>query len=170
VPLTLKPQDAMFIETAKLSLHDVCRIYRVPPHMVGDLERSTNNNIEHQSLEFVRDTLRPWLKNWEHELNRKLLFEGEKHKMFFHFNVDALLRGDTKSRGEYFTRALGSVSNPGWMTQNEVRALENMNPVADGDTIYDPTLNKTGADAAGQNTQDGTTETGDQGEPGAAGN
>jgi HK97 family phage portal protein len=141
VPLTLKPADAMFIETAKLSLHDVCRIYRIPPHMVGDLERSTNNNIEHQSLEFVRDTLRPWLKNWEQELNRKLLFESEKNRMFFRFNVDALLRGDTKSRSEYFARALGSVSTPGWMTPNEVRRLENMNPVTAGDTVYNPTLN-----------------------------
>ena len=147
IPLSLKPADAMFLETAKLSLHDVCRIYRIPPHMVGDLERSTNNNIEHQSLEFVRDTLRPWLKNWEQELNRKLLFDSEKSRMFFRFNVDALLRGDTKSRAEYFTRALGSVSNPGWMTPNEVRSLEKLNPIENGDTIYNPTLNNEAPDS-----------------------
>ena len=141
VALALKPADAQFIETAKLSLHDVCRIYRIPPHMVGDLERSTNNNIEHQSLEFVRDTLRPWLKNFEQEYDRKLLFDSEKSRYFFWHNVDGLLRGDTKSRAEYFTRALGSVSTPGWMTPNEVRRLERLNPVADGDMMYNPTLN-----------------------------
>lgn len=169
VPLTLKPQDAMFLETAKLSLHDICRIYRIPPHMVGDLERSTNNNIEHQSLEFVRDTLRPWLKNWEQELNRKLLFDSEKSSRFFHFNVDGLLRGDTKSRAEYFTRALGSVSNPGWMSPNEVRALENLNPVEDGDSIYNPTMNNTGADASGQDNQSNDNNADDNsGEPGAS--
>lgn len=158
VPLTLKPSDAMFIETAKLSRQDICSIYRVPPHMIGDLERSTNNNIEHQSLEFVRDTLRPILKNWEQELNRKMLFDSEKPSKFYRFNVDALLRGDTKSRGEFFTRALGSVSSPGWMTPNEVRAMENMNPFDGGDTLYTPTMNNS-ADAAtsaadAQNTQD----------------
>ena len=77
-----------------------------------------------------------------------------------------MMRADAEGRSKFYASAIQN----GWMTQNEVRALENMNPVADGDTIYDPTLNKTGADAAGQNTQDGTTETGDQGEPGAAGN
>jgi HK97 family phage portal protein len=95
----------------------------------------------------VRDTLRPWLKNWEQELNRKLLFDSEKSRMFFRFNVDALLRGDTKSRAEYFTRALGSVSNPGWMTPNEVRSLEKMNPIENGDTIYNPTLNNEAPDS-----------------------
>ncbi|WP_430623846.1 phage portal protein, partial [Lactobacillus johnsonii] len=86
----------------------MCALYRVPPHMIGDLERSTNNNIEHQSLEFVRNTLMPYLKMWEHELNRKLLFPGEKARLYFRFNVDGMLRGDTKSRAEYYTRALGS--------------------------------------------------------------
>jgi HK97 family phage portal protein len=144
IPLTLKPSDAMFIETAKLSRQDICSIYRVPPHMIGDLERSTNNNIEHQSLEFVRDTLRPILKNWEQELNRKMLFQGEKTNKFFRFNVDALLRGDTQSRGEYFTRALGGVSNPAWMTQNEIRAIDNLNPIEGGDTLYSPSMNGMG--------------------------
>lgn len=144
IPLTLKPSDAMFIETAKLSRQDICSIYRVPPHMIGDLERSTNNNIEHQSLEFVRDTLRPILKNWEQELNRKMLFQGEKTNKFFRFNVDALLRGDTQSRGEYFTRALGGVSNPAWMTQNEIRAIDNLNPIEGGDILYSPSMNGMG--------------------------
>jgi HK97 family phage portal protein len=145
IPLTLKPSDAMFIETAKLSRQDICSIYRVPPHMIGDLERSTNNNIEHQSLEFVRDTLRPILKSWEQELNRKLLFQSEKTTRFFRFNVDALLRGDTQSRGEYFTRALGGVSNPAWMTQNEIRAIDNLNPIEGGDILYSPSMNGQGA-------------------------
>ena len=164
IPLTLKPADAMFIETAKLSLHDICRFYRVPLHMVGDLDRSTNNNIEHQSLEFVRDTVRPYLKNWEQELNRKLLFDTEKGRLYFHFNVDGLLRGDTKSRGEFFTRALGSTNNPGWMSRNEVRALENLNPIPDGDQIFTPQLNQTNEQI---NTGDDSSDNGTQEIPSA---
>lgn len=142
VPLTLKPADAMFLETARLSRQDICAIYRVAPHMVGDLERSTNNNIEHQSLEFARYTMLPYLKSWEAELDRKLLFDSEKGRAFFRFIMEGLLRGDTKSRAEYYTRALGSVSTPGWMSKNEVRALENLPSVEDGDTIYSPLLNQ----------------------------
>ena len=156
----------MFLESANMSLQDICRIYRVPPHMVGDLQRSTNNNIEQQALEFAQHTLRPILKNWEQELNRKLLYQNEKGKRFFRFNMDALLRGDTKSRGEYYTRALGSVSNPGWLTPNEVRGLDNFNPMPDGDTLYNPTMNNTTDPAQaedGQNTDNGTQE-----EPAAA--
>lgn len=168
VPLALKPSDALFIETAKLSRQDICSIYRVPPHMIGDLERSTNNNIEHQSLEFVRDTLRPILKNWEQELNRKLLFDNEKGTKFFRFNVDALLRGDTKSRGEFFSRALGSVSTPAWMTPNEVRSIENMNPIDGGDVLYSPTMNKT-TDPADSGAGQQTDNDNEEGEPAAAG-
>lgn len=157
VPLSMNPQDAMFIETARLSLQDICRLYRVPLHMVGDLERSTNNNIEHQSLEFVRDTVRPHLKNWEQELDEKLLFDTERQYRFFRFNVDSMLRGDTKSRAEYYTRALGGVSNPGFMTVNEVRALENLNPFPGGDSIYSPSMNN-GADDSAQNNSDGINE------------
>ncbi len=169
VPLSLKPADAMFLETAKLSRNDICSIYRVPPHMIGDLERSTNNNIEHQSLEFVRNTLMPYLKMWENELNRKLLFANEKARMYFRFNVDGMLRGDTKSRAEYYTRALGSVSTPGWLTQNEVRSLENLDKVDDADVIYNPTMNQQ-TDASsdpseGQNTTEDGTDTTDNEEP-----
>ena len=164
VPLTLKPQDAMFIETAKLTAKEICAIYGVPLHMVGELDRATNNNIEHQSLEFVRDAVRPNTKNWEQELNRKLVFPHERTTRYFEFNLEGLLRGDTQSRAEYFTRALGSVSNPGWMSPNEVRKIENLNPVDGGDAIYNPTLNNTGD--AGQNTTDGSQQ---QQEPGASG-
>lgn len=166
VPLSLKPADAMFLETAKLSRQDVCAIFRVPPHMIGDLERSTNNNIEHQSLEFVRNTLLPYLKMWEHELNRKLLFPGEKAKLFFRFNVEGMLRGDTKSRAEYYTRALGSVSNPGWMTVNEVRALENMNKIEDGEIVYNPSMNQQTDPLQGNDNGTNTTDNEDgTGEP-----
>jgi hypothetical protein len=73
-----------------------------------------------------------------------MLFQGEKTNKFFRFNVDALLRGDTQSRGEYFTRALGGVSNPAWMTQNEIRAIDNLNPIEGGDTLYSPSMNGMG--------------------------
>ena len=133
-PLTLKPADAQFIETSKLSIADIARIYRVPLHMIGELDRATFNNIEHLSLEFVRNTLRPWLKNWEQELQRKLLTAAEKKTMFFRFNVDALLRGDTTARTAYY-RTMFSV---GAMSQNDIRGLENMNKVEGGDTYYRP--------------------------------
>jgi phage portal protein BeeE len=129
--------------------------------MIGDLERSTNNNIEHQSLEFVRNTLLPYLKNWEMELNRKLLFDGEKGSYFYRFNVDGLLRGDTKSRAEYYSRALGGVSSPGWMTTNEVRELENLNRQQGGDFIYNPALNSQKKEDIDENGADTNTDTGD---------
>ena len=171
IPLSLKPADAMFLETAKLSRNDICAIFRVPPHMIGDLERSTNNNIEQQSLEFVRNTLLPYLKAWEMEFGRKLLFDGEKGRLFFRFNVDGLLRGDTKSRAEYYTRALGSVSTPGWMAPDEVRMLENMNILPDGagSTVYNPTMNQQTQEQTPDTGQDNGTNTTDEseGEPAA---
>lgn len=133
-PLTLKPADAQFIETMKLSIADIARIYRVPLHMIGELDRATFNNIEHLSLEFVRNTLRPWLKNWEQELQRKLLTADEKKRMFFRFNIEGMLRGDTKARAEYY-RTMFAI---GAMSQNDIRGLENMNKIADGDKYFVP--------------------------------
>lgn len=126
--ISLSPADAEFINTAKLTTTDIARAYRIPPHMIGDLERATFSNIEHQALEFVKHTLLPWIKNWEQELNRKLLPLEIQSTHFFRFNVEGMLRGDIKSRYEAYTKAL----QWGFLNRDEVRELENRNKIPDG--------------------------------------
>jgi len=126
--VSLSPQDAEFINTARLTTLDIARAYRVPPHMIGDLERATFSNIEHQALEFVKHTLLPWLKNWEQELNRKLLPSDLQDSHFFRFNVEGMLRGDIKARMEAYTKAI----QWGIMNRDEARELENRNRIPDG--------------------------------------
>ena len=94
----------------------------MPPHLVGDLERATFSNIEHQSIEFVQHTIRPWLVRWEQEISRSLLDEKERLLYFAKFNVDGLLRGDYKSRMEGY--AIGRQN--GWLSINDIRRLEDM--------------------------------------------
>ena len=132
--ISLPPEDAQFIETRKFSVTDVARIFRVPPHMIGDLERSTFSNIEHQGLEFVVHTLRPWLIRWEQELNRKLLMPGEKGRYFVEHKIDGLLRGDINSR---YT-AYATARQWGWLSINDIRKMENLNPIEQGEDYLQP--------------------------------
>ena len=97
-PISISPNEAQFLETRKFQIDEIARIFRVPPHMVGDLEKSSFSNIEQQSLEFVKYTLEPWIVRWEQSINRALLSESEKAAYFVKFNVDGLLRGDYQSR------------------------------------------------------------------------
>jgi HK97 family phage portal protein len=125
----IPPEDAQFLETRKFQKSEIASIYRVPPHMIADLDRSTNNNIEHQSLEFVIHSMRPWLVRWEQEMKMKLLITPrEKRRFFMEFLVDALLRGDIKSRYEAYQI---SIQN-GWNNRDEIREMENQNPMPDG--------------------------------------
>lgn len=124
--ISIAPDEAQFLETRKFQVNDICRWFRVPPHMVGDLERSTNNNIEHQAIEFVQNSVMPWVLRWEEEANRKL-FPQRKHRL--KLNVNALMRGDHKTRGEWY-RSLFSI---GAINQNEVRAWEDIDPFEGGD-------------------------------------
>lgn len=126
--ISLTPADAEFINTAKITTADIARAYRIPPHMIGDLERATFSNIEHQSIEFVKNTLLPWLKNWEAELNRKLLPIDLQATHFFRFNVEGALRGDIRARMEAYTKAI----QWGILNRDEVRELENRNRIPDG--------------------------------------
>lgn len=126
--VSLKPSDAEFINTHKLTSRDIYAAYRVPPHMAGDLERATFTNIEHQSLEFVKNTLLPWIKNWEAELNRKLIPYDLQDTHFFRFNVEGMLRGDIKARMEAYTKAI----QWGILNRDEVRELENRNRIPNG--------------------------------------
>ena len=111
-PISISPEQAQFLETRKFQIDEIARIFRVPPHMVGDLEKSSFSNIEQQSLEFVKYTLEPWIIRWEQSLNRALLSETEKSDYFVKFNVDGLLRGDYQSRMNGYAIARQN----GWMS------------------------------------------------------
>ena len=87
----IPPEEAQFLETRKFQINEIARLYRIPPHMVGDLEKSSFSNIEQQSLEFVKYTLDPWVIRWEQSLQKSLLLPGEKNKYFIKLNVDGLL-------------------------------------------------------------------------------
>lgn len=126
-PISISPEQAQFLETRKFQLNEIARIFRVPPHMVGDLEKSSFSNIEQQSLEFVKYTLDPWVSRWEQGMVRSLLAAEEKKGYFIKFNVDGLLRGDYQSRMNGY--AVG-IQN-GFMSPNDVRTLENMDLIPD---------------------------------------
>lgn len=132
--VSVKLADAQYLELMKFGVNDVARIYRVPPHKIGDLERSTNNNIEHQGLEFLQDCLGPWLANWEQELQFSLFSEREAQSVYVEFLVNALMRTDVKSRADFYSKG----RQWGWFTANEIRAWENLNPVEGGDELLQP--------------------------------
>jgi HK97 family phage portal protein len=133
-PISINPSEAQFIETRKYQLDEIARIFRVPPHMIGDLEKSSFSNIEQQSLEFVMYTLNPWVKRWEQAINKSLLLPSEKGLYFCKMNVDGLLRGDYESRMNGYS--IGRQN--GWLSANDIRELEDMNPISDeeGGNLY----------------------------------
>ena len=133
-PISISPEQAQFLETRKFQIDEIARIFRVPPHMVGDLEKSSFSNIEQQSLEFVKYTLEPWIIRWEQSLNRALLTEKEKPDYFVKFNVDGLLRGDYQSRMNGYAIARQN----GWMSANDIRSLEQLDLIPDelGGNLY----------------------------------
>ena len=133
-PIGISPEQAQFLETRKFQINEIARIFRVPPHMVGDLEKSSFSNIEQQSLEFVKYTLDPWVIRWEQSIQRSLLNSEEKKKYFAKFNVEGLLRGDYQSRMNGY--AIGRQN--GWMSANDIRELENLDriPAEDGGDLY----------------------------------
>ncbi|MCW6662769.1 phage portal protein [Aerococcaceae bacterium NML190073] len=133
-PISISPNEAQFLETRKFQINEIARIFRVPPHMVGDLEKSSFSNIEQQSLEFVKYTLDPWVIRWEQALYRTLLSEEEKKTVFFKFNVEGLLRGDYASRMNGYATARQN----GWMSANDIRELEDLDriPAELGGDLY----------------------------------
>ena len=133
-PISISPNEAQFLETRKFQINEIARIFRVPPHMVGDLEKSSFSNIEQQSLEFVKYTLDPWVIRWEQALYRALLSEEEKKTYFFKFNVEGLLRGDYQSRMQGYAIARQN----GWMSANDIRKLEDLDriPAELGGDLY----------------------------------
>jgi HK97 family phage portal protein len=133
-PIGISPEQAQFLETRKFQINEIAPIFRVPPHMVGDLEKSSFSNIEQQSLEFVKYTLDPWVVRWEQSIMRALLSQDEKTAYFVKFNLEGLLRGDYQSRMNGYAIARQN----GWMSANDIRELENLDriPEEDGGDLY----------------------------------
>ncbi|MBQ9306825.1 MAG: phage portal protein, partial [Clostridia bacterium] len=133
-PISLPPEDSQFLSTREFGVEEICRIFRVPPHMVQDLKRATFNNIEHQSIDFVMHTIMPWLIRIEQAIIKDVLIEEEQDDYFPKFNVDGLMRGDYKSRMDGY--AVGFAN--GFLSPNDIRRLENMDliPAEDGGDDY----------------------------------
>ncbi len=127
--LSMPPEQAQFLETRKFQIEEICRIFRVPPHLIASLDRATFSNIESQSISFVVHTIRPWLVRLEMAFNKSLFSQKEKREHFVSFVVEGLLRGDFESRMRGF--AVG-IQN-GFLSPNDVRSLENLNPIEHGD-------------------------------------
>ena len=132
--ISMPNNEAQFLETRKFQVSEICRIYRVPPHMIGDLEHATFSNIEHQSIDFAVHCIRPWLVRIEQSINRSLFTDKEKGRFYCQFNLDGLMRGSYKERMEGY--AIGRQN--GWLNANDIRGLENMNPIPqkDGGDAY----------------------------------
>jgi HK97 family phage portal protein len=143
-PITMTHEQGQFLDTRKFQRSEICGLFGVPPHMIGDLQYATFSNIEHQSIEFINRGILPRVRAIESEMNRKLLNEKEQNEYYFEFLLEGLMRGDLKSRAEaYHIFITDGVMNP-----NEVRSRENLNPY-DGGEIYRTQLN-TGAIGSAQ--------------------
>ena len=125
----IPPEEAQFLETRKFQIDEIARIFRVPPHMVGDLEKSSFSNIEQQSLEFVKYTLDPWVVRWEQSLQQSLILPSEKASLMIRFNLDGLLRGDYQSRMQGYSVGIQN----GFYSVNDVRQLEDLNLLEDAE-------------------------------------
>ena len=133
--ISLPPEDSQFLSTRQFGVNEICRIFRVPPHMVQDLEHATFSNIEHQSIDFVVHTLTPWLVRFEQAVIKDLLLPDEQDEYFPKFNVDGLLRGDYQSRMQGYATGISN----GFMSPNDVRRLEQLDPIPEeqgGDGYY----------------------------------
>lgn len=130
----LSSDDAQFLETRKFQRSEIAGIFRVPLHMIGDLERATFTNIEHQGLEFVVYSLMPYIRRIEQRISKQLLKSKDKERYYPKFNVNGLLRGDMKTRGQFYR----SMFNMGALSPNEIRKLEDFNPRDGGDEYFVP--------------------------------
>lgn len=133
-PIAIPNNEAQFLETRKFQIEEIARLYRVPLHMIGDLDHATFSNVEHLSLDFVKYSLDPWIVRWEQSLQKSLLSDSEKGQYFIKFNVDGLLRGDYASRMQGYATARQN----GWMSANDIREMEDMNmiPAEEGGDLY----------------------------------
>lgn len=125
----IPPEQAQFLETRKFQLNEIARIFRIAPHLIGDLDKATFSNIDNQSISFVVHTIRPWLVRIESSINKALLSTNEKREYFVSFVVEGLLRGDYASRMQGYAAGIQN----GFFSPNDVRSLENMNLIENGD-------------------------------------
>ncbi|ACQ68067.1 phage portal protein [Candidatus Williamhamiltonella defendens] len=124
--LTVSPVDAQIIDMMKLNRSMIAGIFNLPSHMINDLEKATYSNITAQAIHFVRYSIMPWVANWEQELNRRLFTRAERRAGFYvRFNLAGLMRGTPQERAQFYHYAIID----GWMSRNEARAFEDMNPV-----------------------------------------
>lgn len=143
-PISISPEQAQFLASRQFGVEEIARIFNLPPHMLKDLSKSSFNNIEMQSQEFVTYSLMPYLTRIEHEMNLKLFRTNELGNSFVEFNVNGLLRGDVKTRNEAYKTAIQN----GYMSINEVRRKENLNAIEGGDKHFIP-MNMTTIDKVG---------------------
>ena len=133
---TVNPTDAQLLESKYFQIEDICRIYRVPQHLVNKLDRSTNNNIEHQSLEFVMYTMLPIFKRFEEAINMQLLTPAQRMRGYYvEAKMDGLMRGDSAARSAFYA----SGRQWGWLSANDIRRLENLPSIDGGDRYLEPT-------------------------------
>lgn len=141
----IPPNEAQFLETRQFQTAEIARIYRVPPHMIGDLERATFSNIEHQGIDFLNYSIGPWLKSWEQEIARQLLTEPELDRYYAEFIRAGIVAGDLQTRYE----AYGVGRQNGFLSANDIRRLENMEPIGPEGDLYLVPLNMVPAELAG---------------------
>lgn len=143
--LAMDNEKAQLLESRNFGVIEVCRLYKVPPHMIQQLDKATFNNIEHQGLQFVIYTLLPWIKRKEAAMMRDLLLPAERKNLYIEFNVQGLLRGDMKSRYDAYAQG----RQWGWLSVNDIRRLENMPPIPGGDRYLTP-MNMTDSQKIGE--------------------
>ena len=141
--LSMTAEDLQFLDTRKLQRQEIAAIFRVPPHLIGDLSQSSFSNIEQQAIEFVVHCIRPWCVRIEQALGRKLFTPAERQTLFCEFLIDGLLRGDLKSRYDAYVGA----RQGGFLSVNDIRALENLNPIGPEGDVYLQPLNMAPAGA-----------------------
>lgn len=133
--LSIPPEDSQFLQTRKFQTTEVARWFRVPPHMLGDLEKATYSNIEQQSIEFVQHTMLPWFRRWEQAIHGSaLLSDIDRPRIFAEFNVEGLLRGDSQARAEFYAKMWGI----GALSINQILEAENQNTIDGGDERFVP--------------------------------
>ena len=132
--VSISNEQAQFLASRQMAIQEVARVFNIPPHMLKDLSKSSFNNIEQQSTEFVRYSVMPYLSNIEDEMNLKLFKENEQGKIFTNFDANGLLRGSANDRSDFYEKMV----KIGAMTINEVRERENMNRAETGDELYMP--------------------------------
>jgi len=144
------PEEAQFLETRKFQRSVIAGWFRIPPHLVGDLEKATYSNIEQQELEFHKNSLTPWIRRVDQRMGLSLLSLNERRTYFVEHLINALMWGDSAARASYYATAIQN----GWMNRNEVRSLENLNPYEGGDQYLVPLNMGMGSDDSDDDDED----------------